>query len=116
MTTFIHSPKDFWTGVIYLGAGALGGFVGREYSFGSARRMGPGYFPFYISCLLLVFGVVTVVRSFMTDGETVGALAWKAIALVIGSVIAFGLLLPRAGLIVAMIVMVLMSVPSACSR
>jgi hypothetical protein len=52
----------------------------------------------------------------MTDGETVGALAWKAIALVIGSVIAFGLLLPRAGLIVAMIVMVLMSVPSACSR
>src|SRR3712207_9556921 len=71
--------------------------------------MGPGYFPFVISCLLIVFGIITLVRSFMTDGEPVGALAWKAIALVVGSVVAFGLLLPTAGLIVAMTVMVLMS-------
>jgi hypothetical protein len=61
--SIIKAPKDFWTGVIYLGVGALGILVGREYSFGSAGRMGPGYFPFYISCLLLVFGVVTVVRQ-----------------------------------------------------
>ena len=71
--------------------------------------MGPGYFPFVISCLLLLFGVITVVRSFLTDGEPVGALAWRAIALVIGSVVAFGILLPTAGLVIAMLVMVLMS-------
>jgi uncharacterized membrane protein YhhN len=109
VATVIRAPKDFWTGVIYLAVGALGILVGREYSFGSAGRMGPGYFPFAISCLLLLFGVITVVRSFLTDGEPVGALAWKAIALVIGSVVAFGLLLPTAGLVIAMLVMVLMS-------
>ena len=109
MGSIIRAPKDFWTGVIYLGIGALGILVGREYSFGSAGRMGPGYFPFVISCLLLLFGVITVVRSFLTDGEPVGALAWRAIALVIGSVVAFGLLLPTAGLVIAMLVMVLMS-------
>ena len=109
MASVIRAPKDFWTGVIYLSVGALGIVVGREYSFGSAGRMGPGYFPFVISCLLLVFGVITLVRSFLTDGEPVGALAWKAIALVVGSVIAFGLLLPTGGLIIAMTVMVLMS-------
>jgi hypothetical protein len=107
--SIIKAPKDFWTGVIYLGVGALGILIGREYSFGSAGRMGPGYFPFVISCLLLLFGVITVVRSFMTDGEPVGALAWRSIAWVVGSVVAFGLLLPTAGLIIAMLVMVLMS-------
>jgi hypothetical protein len=61
--SIIRAPKDFWTGVIYLGVGALGILVGREYSFGSAGRMGPGYFPFVISCLLLVFGAITVVRG-----------------------------------------------------
>ena len=64
---------------------------------------------FVISGLLLLFGVITLVRSFLTDGEPVGAFAWKAIVLVVGSVIAFGLLLPTAGLIVAMTVLVLMS-------
>ncbi len=109
MGSIIRAPKDFWTGVIYLSVGVLGILVGREYSFGSAGRMGPGYFPFVISCLLLVFGAITVVRSFLTTGEPVGALAWKAIVLVIGSVVAFGILLPTAGLVIAMLVMVLMS-------
>ena len=109
MGSIIKAPKDFWTGVIYLGVGALGILIGREYSFGSAGRMGPGYFPFVISCLLLLFGVITVVRSFLTTGEPVGALAWKAIAWVVGSVVAFGILLPTAGLVVAMLVLVLMS-------
>ena len=109
MGSIIRAPKDFWTGVIYLAVGALGILVGREYSFGSAGRMGPGYFPFVISCLLLLFGVITVVRSFLTDGEPVGNLAWKAIILVVGSVVAFGILLPTAGLVIAMLVMVLMS-------
>ena len=109
MGSIIRAPKDFWTGVIYLAVGTLGVVIGRNYSFGTAGRMGPGYFPFAISCLLLLFGVITVVRSFIVTGEPVGAIAWKAIALVIGSVIAFGLLLPTAGLIIAMLVLVLMS-------
>jgi hypothetical protein len=71
--------------------------------------MGPGYFPLAISCLLLIFGVVGVGRSFLSDGEPIGAFAWKTILLVVGSVVAFGVLLPTAGLIIAMTVMVLMS-------
>jgi hypothetical protein len=106
----IRNPKDFWIGVIYLAAGMVGVLVGRDYSYlGSAGRMGPGYFPFAISCFLLIFGIVGVGRSFLSDGEPIGAFAWKAILLVVGSVVAFGILLPTAGLIIAMTVMVLMS-------
>ena len=43
------------------------------------------------------------------SGEPVEPFAWKPIVLVIGAVFAFGLLISTAGLIVAMLVMVLMS-------
>lgn len=39
------------------GLGAL------QYSVGSLSRAGPGLFPFMVSCLLFLIGVVTVVRS-----------------------------------------------------
>ena len=39
------------------GLGAL------NYSVGSLGRAGPGLFPFMVSCLLFLIGVVTVVRS-----------------------------------------------------
>ena len=42
--------------------------------------MGPGYFPFVISCLLLLFGLVSIVRSMRVSGEPVEPFAWKPIA------------------------------------
>lgn len=92
-----------------MGAGALGMLIGREYSFGTAGRMGPGYFPMVISALLLFFGAITVMRSFITPGEAVGAFAWKPLVLVVGSVVAFGLLINTAGLLIALLMMVLVS-------
>ncbi len=109
MKPFTKAPKDFWIGVIYLGAGAFGLVIGREYPLGSAGRMGSGYFPFIISCFLLLISIVTIVRSFLAEGEPVGTPAWKAAILVVGSVVAFGALLPTAGLIVALLATVLTS-------
>jgi hypothetical protein len=105
----LRSPKDFWTGTIYLAAGMAGLFIARGYSFGSAGRMGPGYFPMVISGLLVVFGAVSVLRAFMISGEPVGALNWKGIALITGSVLAFGYLLQPAGLVVALLALILTS-------
>ena len=109
MPVAIRSPKDFWTGMIYLVIGVLGVVISRGYSFGTAGRMGPGYFPFAISCLLILFGVIAVVRSLLTQGEPITAFPWKPILLVVGSVLAFGLLLTTMGLVVAIVVTLLMS-------
>ena len=35
---------DFWTGLIYLAVGASVILIARNYSVGTASRMGPGYF------------------------------------------------------------------------
>jgi len=76
---------------------------------GQASRMGPGYFPMSLGFILLVFGAVALIRSFLSDGEPIGAFAWKAIFLVCGSTVLFGLLLRPAGLIIALLGLALMS-------
>ena len=63
MLSHVRGPKDFWTGIAYLSIGGLGISYGRDYSLGSAGRMGPGYFPLVISCLLILFGLIAIVRS-----------------------------------------------------
>jgi hypothetical protein len=103
------ASKDFWIGVFYLALGSVGAMLARDYTFGSAGRMGPGYFPTVISVLLIGFGLASLLRAWRTPGETVGALNLKGLALIAGSVFAFGYLLPRAGLGAAMVALVLLS-------
>jgi putative tricarboxylic transport membrane protein len=109
MAALIRNPKDFWTGILYVVFGGAGFWVAREYGMGSASRMGPGYFPMVLSALLLLFGAAALVRSFIVPGEPVGHLHWKGIAVVCGSTALFALLLPRAGLLIALPVMVLVA-------
>jgi hypothetical protein len=109
MPTAIKNPKDFWTGVLYVAFGGAAFWIARDYGMGTASRMGPGYFPLVLSALLMLFGVISLVRSFIVPGEAIGKLALKAGALIIGATAVFGFLLPRAGLIVALLALVLIS-------
>lgn len=104
----VRSPKDFWLGVIYALVGAAGFLISRDYPFGSGARMGAGYFPTIISGLLFVFGIVSIGRSFFLNGQAIGAIAWKALLLIIGSAFAFALLVDRAGFVVAALALLLL--------
>jgi hypothetical protein len=95
--------------MIYLAMGVAGFVISRDYSFGSAGRMGPGYFPNVIAGLLVLFGAIALLRSFLQAGEPIGSIPWKALILVLGAVVSFGFLLPTMGLVVAMVVLVLLS-------
>lgn len=107
--SLIRSPKDFWSGVIYLAAALFGLIVGSGYSIGRAGQMGPGYFPIVISSLLLMFAVVTLARAFIVPGASVIKFAFKPVMLIVGSVVLFAILLERAGFVIAMFASVLMS-------
>ena len=109
MTSRVQNPKDFWTGMIYLAVGASVIFIGRNYSVGTASRMGPGYFPLALSGLLIVFGLAAVVRSFIVPGEPIGAFAWKPMVLVLGATALFGALISTLGLVIALLALVLVS-------
>src|SRR3546814_87740 len=64
MPSFIRHPKDFWTGVIFLFVGLAAVILGRDYTMGTAGRMGTAYFPTVLGGLLALIGLVAVVRSF----------------------------------------------------
>jgi hypothetical protein len=107
--TFIKNPKDFWTGVIYVAFGAAAFFIARDYGMGTASRMGPGYFPTVLSSLLMLIGAAAIVRSMRVPGPAIGKWAIKAGVLVLASVLLFGFLLPRAGFVIALIVLIVLS-------
>lgn len=106
MTSAIKSPRDFWTGVWYAVFGSATVLAGSNYGLGTATRMGPGYFPVMLGTLLVVIGIASLARSFFRGGEPIGKFALKQAALILGSVLLFGLLIRPAGLVIALIVLV----------
>jgi hypothetical protein len=71
--------------------------------------MGPGYFPRVLCVLLLAFGVLAIVRSFLGAGAPIGKLAWRESVIVCASVVVFGLLLRGAGLVIALVALIAIS-------
>jgi hypothetical protein len=111
----IRSPKDFGAGLLYAGFGLTAILMAWDFGIGSASRMGPGYFPTALGALLLLIGIASLVRSFFRDGKPIGAVAWKGAALVTAGTVLFGLLLRPAGLVPALVALILVGA-SASAR
>src|SRR5438876_8612263 len=93
----IRAPKDFWSGVMFCGFAAIALFAARGYSFGSAGRMGPGYFPLLLASLLGALGVVLIGRSILIGGEPVARFRVLPLAVIATAICLFGVLTePRA--------------------
>jgi putative tricarboxylic transport membrane protein len=114
MPVLIRNPKDFWSGVIFMAVGLAAVLIGRDYSMGSATKMGPAYFPTALGMLLALIGLGVVVRSLIQRGGPAPTLAYKPLALVVGSTVLFGLLLRGLGLAAALVVLAVVS--AAASR
>ena len=115
MSPRIRSQQDFGAGLLYAAFGLAALLMARDYGMGTASRMGPGYFPTALGALLLLTGIASVVRSFFRDGKPIGAVAWKGAALVTAATVLFGLLLRPAGLVPALVALILVGA-SASSR
>lgn len=108
----IKSQKDFWSGVMFILAGIGFAWGATNYSFGSAARPGPGYFPFGLGILLAILGAVITLKALTVptkDGDPIGAFAWRPLALIVGAVVVFGLVLPKLGLILSLPLLVLIA-------
>jgi hypothetical protein len=65
----IKNGKDFWAGLMFVGAGLSFVVVSQNYPMGSAVRMGPAYFPTMLGGLLAVLGAMVFLRSFFSKIE-----------------------------------------------
>ena len=106
---FIRHPKDFFAGLIFIGFGLAAIIIGSNYSLGTAARMGPGYFPRILGILLLLLGAALALRALKIKGAPLPEWQWRPMLIVLGSVIAFGLVVTRLGLILSTIGLVFAS-------
>ena len=65
----IKNGKDFWAGLMFVGAGLSFMLVSQNYPMGSAVRMGPAYFPTMLGGLLAILGAVVFMRAFFSKIE-----------------------------------------------
>jgi hypothetical protein len=105
----MHRPnaKDVLAGGLFLAFGVLFLVLAQDYPLGSARRMGPAYFPQLLALVLIAIGVATSVRAFLAAGPPIGSFALKALVLVSAGVLLFGLTVEAGGLAVATVALVL---------
>ena len=106
----IRAPKDFWSGVMFCGFAVVGVLAARGYSFGSAGKMGPGYFPLLLGLVLGALGAVLIGRSLILDGEPVPRFHVAPLAVIAVAVCLFGALIEPLGLVLSLVVLTLMSV------
>lgn len=109
MSSLIRNPKDFWSGVIFVFFGLAAVIIGQDYSMGTAGRMGPAYFPTILGGMLVLLGLIAVVRSLFRPGEGIEKFAIKEILMILAAVLLFGFLVRGAGLVVAIVIMVMLS-------
>ena len=102
----IFTSKDFWGGLSLIAVGAAAVILARDYPFGSALRMGPGYFPIMLGGLLILFGLYLVVQGVRASEAIAGNWSLRALVLVPLSLALFGVLVDRAGFIPALAVLV----------
>lgn len=101
--------KDFLSGLMFVAFGLAALYFGQRLAVGTPVRMGPGYVPRMLSLILLALGAVVCIVALVSGSEPVERPKWKPITLVTIGIVCFGLLFERAGLIPALIVLVMIA-------
>ena len=105
----IHS-KYLLSGLLFLLIGLAAIVVARDYPFGTAMRMGSGYFPTVLGGILVLFGAFLIARGARSrDQAPPLTWGWRPLACIVLSMMLFGFLLPRVGLVPALVVLFFVS-------
>ena len=99
----LRGNKDFLAGLLFLAIGAAAIIVARNYPFGTAMRMGSGYFPTVLGGILVLFGVFLTARGARSVERGPVTWGWWPLTCLVASMVLFGFLLPRFGLVPALV-------------
>ena len=105
----VRSPKDLLAGLLFIALGIAAIAIAANYTLGTAARMGPGYFPRILGILLIALGAILALRSARLDGNPLPGWKWRPVLVVLGSVVIFGLIVNRVGVVVSTILLIVMS-------
>jgi hypothetical protein len=94
---------------MFIAFGLLALYLGRNLQMGTTVRMGPGYVPHMLAYIMMSLGGIITVFALLKPGETTEAPKWKPITMVTLAIVCFAFLFERAGLLPALVVLVLIA-------
>lgn len=112
MISRLLRSKDFWAGLMLIGSGAAAMIISRNYGFGSASRMGPGFFPTILGGILIVFGVCVTAMGLRSGERITQRLSYRSMLLPPLALALFGVLIDRAGFVPALVALIFVSAAS----
>lgn len=101
--------KDFLSGLMFIGFGLIALYFGQKLALGTTVRMGPGYVPRMLALIMMGLGLLICVIALVAGGEAVEKPKWKPITLVTIGILCFAFLFERAGLLPALVVLILIA-------
>jgi hypothetical protein len=105
----LHQNKDFLAGLMFIAVGAAGMYMAQDYPFGSALRMGPGYFPTVLSGLMMLGGAIVLIEGFVKPDKISRTWSVRALIILPLTALVFGFLMEHAGFVVSILVLSMMS-------
>lgn len=82
---------DAAAGILFIALGLVFCFQSFGMELGTPLRMGPGYFPLFLSGLLILLGGLIVASAFKSTGEALGNHAWRGMLFILPAPVFFGL-------------------------
>jgi putative tricarboxylic transport membrane protein len=103
----IRSPKDFWSGLVFIAIAVAFIALAARYRLGTAEKMGPGFFPIMIGIVQAGLGAILLGRSFVLDGPPLERMRLSPLAITVVAVVLFGIALDWLGLAAAIAALVI---------
>jgi Tripartite tricarboxylate transporter TctB family len=94
----IKSPQDLGAAIVFMAIGLAGAYFGSDLSFGTAARMGPGYFPIILSWTIFAIGAVVGCKGLTIEGPRIEPMQLRPILVIVAAILAFGYLIEKLGL------------------
>ena len=107
-----RNNRDFFAGLTYIGTGVAGWYMALDYPFGSALRMGPGYFPIVLSWIMIGFGIIIMMMGVKNNIKFKGNWSIRALIVLPIATAVFGWMMEEAGFIPALMVLIPLSAAS----
>lgn len=106
----VRNSRHLFAGVLFVLFGFLVIWLASLYKLGTATNMGPGYFPMALGIVLACLGAVAVIQALRANtDDAVGDFELLPLFFLTASVVAFGLLVDRIGLVGSTFALVLLS-------
>lgn len=109
----LHRNKDFLAGLMFIVIGGGAMFMARDYPFGSALRMGPGYFPTVLGALVVIGGIATLIDGLIKQAPITRTWSVRALIILPAAAWIFGELMENAGFVPAIFGLTILSALSS---